>query len=489
MNPGFGRKIDEQFRLLVDKISDGVIVLDDDGAVRFVNPAAEELLGRSAEQLLGQQIGLPVLNADFAEVDLVRRDGNTAVAELRIVQTDWDGERAYLLSLRDVTLRHQAAAEKARYQAELTNSEQTLRYQKKILELILDSMTDGVVVYERSGKLVLVNAVAERLLGCAPAELALEAWPEQFGLFHTDRKTLILPHESPALRACCGPSSEIEIFVRNPSNPAGRAVTYVGTPIMYGDDHIYGVMVVLRDVTDRKQAEEILLRTEKLATVGRMAATIAHEINNPLSATMNLIYMALHDKSLSDSVRAYLRSTDQELQRIAHITRQTLGFYRENSQFTAVQLPEVADDILSLFGPKLSHQSVQIKRKHSGSAAVRGIQGELRQIISNLVANSIDAVSTNGTLHIRTTGPVSLPEHPPMVRLTVADTGSGIHPDNLRRIFEPFFTTKQSVGTGLGLWVTSELVKKHSGTIRARSRVGKGTVVSIWLPLERRTAV
>ena len=226
MNPGFGRKIDQQFRLLIDKISDGIIVLDRDGAVRFVNPAAEELLGRSAEQLLGEPIGLPVLNADFAEIDLVRPDGKTAVAELRIVQADWDGDRAYVLSLRDVTLRREAAVERARYQAELTRSEQILRYQKKILELILDSMTDGIVVYERTGKLVLINPVAERLLGGAPSELALEAWPEKFGLFNKDRKTLISRHESPAVRAVSGePSTEIEIFVRNTSNPAGRTVT------------------------------------------------------------------------------------------------------------------------------------------------------------------------------------------------------------------------------------------------------------------------
>ncbi|MGA2989854.1 MAG: response regulator [Candidatus Korobacteraceae bacterium] len=243
---------------------------------------------------------------------------------------------------------------------------------------------------------------------------------------------------------------------------------------------------VAMDVTERKLTQEALVRTEKLASVGRMAATIAHEINNPLAAAMNAVFLAGTDKALSPAAQNNLHVAEQELGRVAHITKQTLGFYRETGNPVSVQLHEVIDGILDLFGPKLENKAVCLERRYRSTPSVYAIEGELRQVLSNLVANSIDALAQQGTLHIRTSGPVRLAQRA-MVRITIADTGSGISPEHMKRIFEPFFTTKQAIGTGLGLWVTKELVQKHEGRIRVRSRVGRGTVFSIWLPAERRS--
>ncbi len=243
------------------------------------------------------------------------------------------------------------------------------------------------------------------------------------------------------------------------------------------------------DITERKRTEKSLIEVEKLASVGRMAATIAHEINNPLAAVMNLLFLVSADPGLPRNVRSHLDLAERELKLVAHITKQTLGFYKESATPTAVRLPEVLDQVLDIYGPRLRNNSVHVKRRYGSVCDVYGVGGEIRQIISNLVANSIDATPQNGTLHVRATGPVNLDGKRPTVALTIADTGSGIAPEHFKRVLEPFFTTKQSIGTGLGLWVTSELVDKNDGKMHIRSQLGKGTVVTIWLPVERRDAV
>jgi signal transduction histidine kinase len=177
---------------------------------------------------------------------------------------------------------------------------------------------------------------------------------------------------------------------------------------------------------------------------------------------------------------------DRELGRAAHMVKQTLGFYREVGSATTVDLPELLDDVLNLFDSKLKNSGIQVERQFGSKTPIQAIEGEIRQVVSNLIINSIDAMQQPGTLYLRTAGPVRF-DHRPMLSLTVADTGIGIADEYRKRIFEPFFTTKKSFGTGLGLWVTSELLKKHDGRIRIRSRIGKGTVVAIWLPVERRT--
>jgi signal transduction histidine kinase len=240
------------------------------------------------------------------------------------------------------------------------------------------------------------------------------------------------------------------------------------------------------DISALKQAQQALIKSEKLASVGRMAATIAHEINNPLAATMNALYLMKTDPALPESVKGNLALAEQELRRVCHITEQTVGFYREVGNPTAVNVQGVLDSLLGLYGTRLRNKSISVHRSYRCSTNICTIAGELRQIVSNILANSIDALTKGGNLHVRLFGPQTL-RHSSMVRLTVADDGEGIAAENLKRIFEPFFTTKKSIGTGLGLWVTSELIKKHEGRLRLKSRLGGGTVLTVWLPMERRS--
>ena len=257
----------------------------------------------------------------------------------------------------------------------------------------------------------------------------------------------------------------------------GRAhYNEAGKPVRFG-----GVMA---DVTERKELEQALIRSEKLASVGRMAATIAHEINNPLAAVMNLLYLVGSDPDLPESARNYLFTAQQEIERAAHITKQTLGFYREASRPRRVDIREVVEGVLELFAPRLVNRAIKVERRYQENLYVHVIEGELRQVISNLVSNAIDATpEQDGRLriHVRHT---NIPGMRRAVRIVIGDNGSGIAPDVKARIFEPFFTTKVSVGTGLGLWVTRDIVGRSGGRIRVKSQLGKGSVFSISLPVE-----
>jgi two-component system, NtrC family, sensor kinase len=236
---------------------------------------------------------------------------------------------------------------------------------------------------------------------------------------------------------------------------------------------------VAMDVTERKHTQEALIRSEKLASVGRMAATMAHEINNPLAAVVNALFLVAGDATLSSETRANVELANRELERVVHMTRQTLGFYRENSRPGPVHLPNLVDELIGLYSRKLAYKRITVQKVYRGSTTVNGIAGELRQIVSNLLANSIDALASEGTIHVRTSCDVA---RTGFVRLTVADNGCGIQPEHLRSIFEPFFTTKKEVGTGLGLWVTRQIVEKHGGRIRVRSHLGRGTTFTVYLP-------
>jgi PAS domain S-box-containing protein len=218
------------------------------------------------------------------------------------------------------------------------------------------------------------------------------------------------------------------------------------------------------DVTERKLAELTLLRTEKLAAMGRLASTVAHEINNPLESVTNLLYLASSDPGLSDDTRNYLATAEQELARLGDITRLTLGFVRNSAAPAEVDVAVVVEEVLSIFRHRLESKAIRVQREFSGGIEVRIAAHELRQILTNLISNASDALSgPSPCIRIR------IAREADCAALSVEDNGSGI-PEPVRvRIFEPFFTTKPDVGTGIGLWVTRELVEKYGGRIAVQS--------------------
>lgn len=237
------------------------------------------------------------------------------------------------------------------------------------------------------------------------------------------------------------------------------------------------------DITERKKSEEALRQSEKLAATGRLAATIAHEINNPLEAVTNFIYLAKSSPDLAEDVRHQLDIADQELGRVTHIAQQTLGFYRDTSGPVEVDVSETITNVLALFYRKMIYKSLEAIPRLHPEVKVRALQGELRQVLSNLVSNAIDASNQGSKIFVRART-LKRPHAADVVQITVADQGHGISAASRDHIFAPFFTTKTEVGTGLGLWVTKGMVEKHGGKIRFRSRAGtpSGTVFQVLLP-------
>ena len=241
------------------------------------------------------------------------------------------------------------------------------------------------------------------------------------------------------------------------------------------------------NITARKQAEEALRRSEKLAATGRLAATVAHEINNPLASVTNLLYLAGKDQSMSEDSRQRLRLAEQELDRVAYFAKQTLGLYRESSPPAWLDVAEVINDVLRTYGSRLRNREATLQLEIEEGARVFAAAGEIRQVLSNLLINAIDALPTEGgRIRVRaTTGRDWRASGRHGLRLIVGDTGCGIKAAEMAKIFEPFYTTKLEIGTGLGLWLSKSVVQKHDGTIRARSRASGptcGTVFSVFWP-------
>lgn len=347
------------------------------------------------------------------------------------------------------------------------------------LRTVLQTLPVGVWLTNSKGDIVFGNPAAQRIWGGA-RYVGVERYGEYKGWWYETGQR-IAPEEWALARALRGETSlneqvEIECF------DGTRKIIYnSGIPITDDGGTLLGALVINEDITERKKSEEALMRTEKLASAGRLAATIAHEINNPLEAVTNVLYLAQLQTDLSPELKQLLDIASQEISRVSHITRTTLGFYRDTVAPGQVDIKALFDEILVLYERKLSSKKVTIERRFADSVKVYGNAGELRQVLSNLVANAIDALSNDGRLVVGATRSCVF-ERGETITLTVADTGDGIAPSDVNRIFEAFYTTKESVGTGLGLWLSRQIVEKHGGAIRVRSRVGTGTVFRVTLP-------
>jgi signal transduction histidine kinase len=234
-------------------------------------------------------------------------------------------------------------------------------------------------------------------------------------------------------------------------------------------------------------AQRAAIESERQSGAGRMAATIAHEINNPLEAVTNFIFLAMSTEGLPPDARLHLQMADRELARAAQITRQMLGFYRGGSKTRWVAVSDLIHDIVAMYNRKLRSKQLTTVTSVDPRLEVYAQEGELRQVLLNLTANAVDASHPGGKLWFRVRRATNWKGEGHGVRITVADNGSGIPPEVQRRMFAPFFTTKAGAGTGIGLWVTKCLVEQHSGRIRFRSSQGRkrGTVMSLFLPAVR----
>ncbi len=253
-------------------------------------------------------------------------------------------------------------------------------------------------------------------------------------------------------------------------NEAGEVVEIVG---------------LIADVTERRRAEVALRKSERLAVVGRLASTIAHEINNPLEAVTNLLYLARGSSTLEEAMQ-YITTAEGELQRISNITNQTLRFHRDRPALRRMSAPDLLSGIRGIFAGRLLTHEISWVEKHRTQRRVLCFDGEIRQVLTNLVANAIDATRGGGKLFIRSSeGHLS---GEPGMFLIIADTGTGISAQTAKKMYDPFFSTKDSEGSGLGLWVSLDIVQRHHGRLMMRSsqnRTKHGTVFLLFLPADK----
>jgi PAS domain S-box-containing protein len=362
---------------------------------------------------------------------------------------------------------------------ELRESEEETRERAKRLgELaaIISSSDDVILSKDLNGIITSWNDAATRVFGYSPEEMIgasiLKLIPEHL---HSDEKTII-----ENIRA----GRRIEHFetVRLAKNGRLIDVSLSVSPIKDEQGRVIGASKILRDISGRKRIEQSLLQAEKIAATGRMAATIAHEVNNPLEAVTNLLYL-LRAKIADDEGRGFLAAAEEELGRVAHIAKQTLGYYREHAAAGLASVSEIAEHALAIYEPRCTAAGISVKRSIGSSTKIVLRRGEIMQVISNLIANSIYAMSEGGTLSLSVSDASNPAEG---VVLTVEDDGVGIAPADLPRVFDAFFTTRTTVGTGIGLFVAKQFVEGHGGRINIESNSESdrhGTTIRVFLPL------
>ncbi len=360
-----------------------------------------------------------------------------------------------------------------------------------LLDSMLANAPIGLAFVDRNGRVVRVNQIFADLTGIAVSR--------HLGRTLTDLlpKTVASEIEGAVHRVFSSEEPVRNLELNGVGGKLRRPWTWLisAYPVRTMPNQVRWVGIIALDASDRKRSEEALRRSEKLAVTGRLAASIAHEINNPLEAITNLLFLLRCSNDLPDAAKQYVTMADNEVRRISEITQQTLRFYRQPTQPARVTAEELFDSVLNLYQSRIHAVDLRVEREYEPGLTLFCFAGEIRQVFANLVGNAIDASAAGGRLVLRTRRSRDW-RNPAQfgVRFTVADTGTGMEPEVREHIFEAFFTTKEATGTGLGLWVSQEIVLKHHGSMRVRSRVaapsnaqkqwGSGTVFEIFLPDE-----
>lgn len=359
---------------------------------------------------------------------------------------------------------------------DITSRKEAEQVQRRLAAIVESS--DDAIVGNLNGIVTSWNPAAERMFGYHAKEMIgcpiTTIIPVEL---HDDERTILETIER-------GERIERRETVRVTRAGERMDVSLTISPVRDETGRVIGAASIARDITQAKKTEQALRMTERLASVGRMAATVAHEINNPLEAVTNLVYLA-KGCAVREDVQKYLHTIEEELDRVSHLTRQTLGFYREAKAPSAVRVGPMLDSLISFFGTRARNRGIEIRSEIRRDPEIYAIAGEIRQVITNLLSNSIDAIGSGGIIRVRVDAARGYGGHSPGIRITVADSGPGIPPSVRSKLFEPFFTTKTDVGTGLGLWVCSNIVRKHQGFIRVKSSTATGsswTAFSVFLP-------
>jgi PAS domain S-box-containing protein len=461
----------QQWRELLDSAGEAIWGIDLEGNCTFVNRLAVSCFGFASEEMLGNNMhelvhhhypdGRHFPHSECPIYDVIRRsktlrrltdtmfrkDGSNFVAEISAQPVIVKGcVTGAVVTFREVT-------ELRRQQENLRKAYELAEQKTAELDAVIESMPQGVYIATADAKL-RCNHVAKMMSG--------GKFPEELNTLET---------------ALAGKWSTETVRTTD------RWIRSVAAPIFL-NGKILGGVAVNTDVTQARLQDEALRKSEKLAAVGQLASSIAHEINNPLESITNLLYLIRQSESKED-MEHYAELAQGELARVTEITLQTLRFNRYQSRPAEVDMAELLRTVMALYTGRTLVRNIDIDLKLAVTPRVKVLEGEIRQVINNLVRNALDAMNTGGRLRIRLHPQKDWHSSVAGVRLTVADTGEGIRPEMQEHLFEAFQTTKELTGTGLGLWVSKGIVEKHGGRIRTRTRrgYGHGTVFAVWLPV------
>jgi PAS domain S-box-containing protein len=471
---------------IVDSSDDAIISKNLDGVITSWNKAAERLFGYTAAEAIGQHITLIIppqrrqeedtiiarlrrgQRVDHFETVRVRKNGTTVDLSLTISP------------VRDDTGRVIGASKVARDITERKESERAIRESEERFRAIVETTPECVKLVAADGTLQQLNSSALAMLGAESAEMVVGK--SVYDLIAPEHRERFREFNE---RICRGERGSLEFDIVGLQGVRRHMETHAAP--LYVADGTVVQLAVSRDITERKRTEERLRKTEKMAAAGQLAASLAHEINNPLSSVTNALYLLKHHSRLEGEAHELVTLAANELARMSRIVKQSLAYYRPASVPKDLDLGATVEESLQVFSGKLERSGIRLTKKISSGYVVTGFPDEIRQIIDNLLLNAIEAMPNGGSLRVSLRPYRSFHGHNQgRVRLTIADSGSGISKENMSQIFEPFFTTKPEKGTGLGLWVVRGLVARNDCTIRVRSsdvNGRSGTVMSIGWPV------
>jgi len=464
---------------IVESSEDAIVSKDLNGIITSWNPAAARIFGYSPDEIIGRSILTLIPEELRHEEDMILANirAGRRVEHFETTRVRKNGERidiAVTISpVKDATGRVIGASKIARDISDRKRRDEA----RARLAALVECSDDAIVAKDLNGIISSWNPGAARIFGYSAEEMigqpVLKLIPEE------------LHHEEDMILSKLRAGERIDHYETTRVTKDGRRIDVSVTisPVRDEQGRIIGASKIARDVSDRKKVERLLVQSEKLAATGRMAATVAHEINNPLESVMNLIYLARRASTPSGKAFGYLQTAEKELERVSHIARQTLGYYRETGAPVEVLLDDLLNNVLSVYETKLRAASITVDCRFERHRRIRVAKGEMLQVFSNVVSNAVDAMPNGGRLQLSVAEMKN--EDADGVQVVIRDHGTGIATAHLERIFEPFFTTKGDVGTGIGLWVSRQIVETRGGRITISSSTtgpDRGTAVLIFIP-------